>query len=62
MAKFFALRGPDEITSTLLHAELDNWLQDPYTFWVRPGSRSPMSEVPLVEIVKSFIQTERDDA
>lgn len=62
MAKFFALTVPDDNTLAVLQHGLNGWLQDPRTFWIRPGATSTASQIPPIEIVRSYIQTERDDA
>jgi hypothetical protein len=62
MAKFFTFRGPDDNTATILELHLHGWLRNPHTFWIRPGREVSTSKVPQLEIVRSYIQTERDDA
>jgi hypothetical protein len=62
MARFLKFEGPDDDTIAVLQNNLVGWLCCPESFWMRPQTIESSSMSPRAEIVKSYIQTKRDDA
>lgn len=62
MTRFFKFNGPDDDTVAVLGNNLTGWLCAPESFWIRPQTTGSSAMSPRGEIVKSYIQTKRDDA
>ncbi|KKY27258.1 hypothetical protein UCRPC4_g01159 [Phaeomoniella chlamydospora] len=62
LAKLLDYKGPDDDTLAVLEKHRDQWLRDPYSFWIRPSPRVIESLNPEVYIVGCYLQTHRDDA